>query len=127
MLGNSRAFSSFSTNDVPAAKQFYGDTLGLSVEEANGLLSIDLEGGQRVIIYPKDDHEAASFTVLNFEVDAIEDVVDRLVSAGVTFERYGDDFQQDDRGIARGEGPPIAWFRDPGGNILAVIQIDQAA
>ncbi len=124
MLSNSRAFSSFSSDDILAAKEFYGTTLGVKTIEENGILSLDLTGGQRVMIYPKDDHVPANFTVLNFEVDDIETTVDQLAAKGVAFERYGEDFKQDERGIARGEGPPIAWFRDPAGNIVSVIQLD---
>lgn len=124
MLGDSHAFSGYSSNDIPAARVFYGDTLGLDVrEEAEGLMSLRLDGGQRVVIYPKEDHQAATFTVLNFEVPDIEAAVDRLSAAGITFERYGEQFAQDARGIARGEGPPIAWFTDPAGNILSLIEV----
>jgi catechol 2,3-dioxygenase-like lactoylglutathione lyase family enzyme len=122
MLAKRHAFSGFSTNDIPAAKAFYAETLGIEVSEENGMLSLRLGGGQRVLIYPKDDHEPATFTVLNFEVDDIDETVDRLGEAGVRFERYGADAGQDERGIARDYGPPIAWFTDPAGNILSVIQ-----
>jgi predicted enzyme related to lactoylglutathione lyase len=124
MLSNRRAFSSFSSNDIPAAKEFYGTTLGVAATEENGVLSLDLTGGQRVMIYPKDNHVPATFTVLNFEVDDIESAVDQLAARGVAFERYGEDFKQDERGIARGDGPPIAWFMDPAGNIVSLIQLD---
>lgn len=120
----SGAFSTYSSGDIEAAKQFYGTTLGLTTSEENGMLSLALAGGQRVVIYPKDDHQPAVFTVLNLEVDDIEAAVDELVARGITFERYGDDFEQDERGIARGEGPPIAWFKDPAGNILSLIKVD---
>lgn len=122
MLKDSHAFSGFSTNDVPAAKAFYGDLLGLDATEEDGMLSLAFPGGQRVLIYPKDDHQAATFTVLNFEVDDVDRAVDALTAAGVTFEQYGADFGQDERGIQRQWGPPIAWFKDPAGNILSVIQ-----
>jgi predicted enzyme related to lactoylglutathione lyase len=122
MLADRPAFSGFSTNDIPAAKTFYAETLGVDVSEENGMLSLRLGGGQRVLIYPKDDHQPATFTVLNFEVDDIDGTVDRLGQAGVQFERYGADAGQDERGIARDYGPPIAWFTDPAGNILSVIQ-----
>jgi predicted enzyme related to lactoylglutathione lyase len=128
MLRDARAFSGFSSNDIAAAKEFYGGTLGLTVREFEGMLDLELAGGQKVIIYPKQDHEAATYTVLNFVVDDIEDTVGRLAAAGVSLERYGDDFAQDERGISRrGDGPPIAWFRDPAGNILAVIETDLGA
>jgi catechol 2,3-dioxygenase-like lactoylglutathione lyase family enzyme len=123
MLNGSKAFSGFSSNDIAAAKAFYADTLGLDATEEMGGLNLSFPGGQRVFIYPKDDHQPATFTVLNIEVDDIEAAVDRLSGAGVPFERYGEDFQQDARGIARDpNGPPIAWFKDPAGNIVSVIQ-----
>jgi predicted enzyme related to lactoylglutathione lyase len=123
MLSGSKAFSSYSTNDIAAGKRFYGETLGLDVSEEMGSLSVSFPGGQRVFIYPKDDHQPATFTVLNFEVDDIDSAVDRLSSAGIRFERYGDEFGQDERGIARDEnGPPIAWFKDPAGNIISVLE-----
>ena len=124
MLKDSHAFSGFSTDDIPRAKEFYQATLGLDVTEENGMLSLKFSNGQTVLIYPKgDDHQAATFTVLNFPVDDIDAAVDQLVAAGVTFERYGGDFKQDERGIARDDyGPPIAWFKDPAGNILSVLE-----
>jgi catechol 2,3-dioxygenase-like lactoylglutathione lyase family enzyme len=125
MLKDSHAFSGFSSNDIPKAQEFYAMTLGLEVTEANGLLTLHLAGGATVIIYPKDDHEPATFTVLNFPVADIEATVDGLTSAGVRFERY-EGFDQDERGIVRPPrpeyGPPIAWFKDPAGNILSVLQ-----
>lgn len=121
MFRNSHAFSGFSTNDTTKAKAFYGETLGLEVTEEMGLLSLHLAGGGRVIIYPKDNHEPATFTVLNFPVDDIDGAVDQLTAAGVEFERY-EGAGQDERGIARQYPPPIAWFKDPAGNILSVLQ-----
>ena len=125
MLGDSHAFSGFSTDDVARAKEFYGGTLGLDATEENGMLTLKFPNGQSVVIYPKgDDHQPATFTVLNFPVDDIDAAVDRLVAAGVTFERYGGDFGQDERGIARDDyGPPIAWFKDPAGNILSLLEL----
>jgi predicted enzyme related to lactoylglutathione lyase len=121
MLKDSQAFSGFSSNDIAAAKTFYGDTLGLDVSEDNGLLNLAFAGGGRGIIYPKPNHEPATFTVLNFPVEDIESTVDRLVAAGIVFERYPGQ-SQDERGIARdAQGPAIAWFKDPAGNILSVI------
>jgi predicted enzyme related to lactoylglutathione lyase len=120
MLKDSQAFSGFSTNDIPSAKRFYAETLGLDVTEENGMLTLHLAGGGAVLIYPKDNHEPATFTVLNFPVGDIDDAVDRLTKAGVSFERY-EGMDQDDRGIMRVAGPPIAWFTDPAGNILSVI------
>jgi predicted enzyme related to lactoylglutathione lyase len=122
MLGTSHAFSGFSTDDIPKAMEFYATTLGLDVSEENGMLTLKFPGGHTVLIYPKDDHEPATFTVLNFEVDDIDAAADRLIGAGLTFERYGEMAGQDERGISRGYGPPIAWFKDPAGNILSIIQ-----
>jgi catechol 2,3-dioxygenase-like lactoylglutathione lyase family enzyme len=121
MLTHTGAFSGFSTNDIAAARAFYADTLGIRVAEEEGMLNLELAGGQRVLIYPKDDHQPATYTVLNFEVADIDAAVDQLTAAGVTLERY-EGSPQDDRGIVREWGPPIAWFTDPAGNILSVIQ-----
>jgi catechol 2,3-dioxygenase-like lactoylglutathione lyase family enzyme len=122
MFRNSHAFSGFSTNDIAKAREFYGQTLGLEVTEENGMLTLHLAGGGSVLIYPKGNHEAASFTVLNFPVGNIEEAVDGLTKKGVQFERY-EGSNQDDRGIARDEyGPAIAWFEDPGGNILSILE-----
>jgi catechol 2,3-dioxygenase-like lactoylglutathione lyase family enzyme len=123
MLATNGTFSSFSATDIDAERAFYADTLGLDVTEEEGNLMLDLAGGHRVVIYPKDDHQPATFTVLNFEVDDIGAAVDGLVARGVAFQRY-DGFGQDDRGIMRGMGPNIAWFTDPAGNILSLIQLD---
>ena len=123
MLQNSKAFSGFSVDDVPRARQFYGETLGLETEEENGLLFLHLAGGHNVLVYPKPNHEPASFTVLNFPVDDIEASVDELFDRGVHFERYeGTEIETDQKGIFRGGGPLIAWFKDPAGNVLSVIQ-----
>ena len=124
MLKDSPAFSGFSSNDLPKAKAFYGQTLGVEVTEENGMLSLHLGGGHTVLIYPKDDHEPATYTTLNFPVKDIDATVEELTRRGVEFERYGEGFGQDERGIARGIGQPIAWFKDPAGNILAVLQLD---
>ena len=122
MLKDAPAFSGFSSNDIAAAKAFYADTLGLDVSEDNGLLNLRFAGGGRGIIYPKPNHEPATFTVLNFPVDDIEAAVDDLVARGVVFERY-EGMNQDERGIARDDqGPAIAWFKDPAGNILSVLE-----
>jgi predicted enzyme related to lactoylglutathione lyase len=120
-LSDSRAFSGFSSNDIARAKSFYAQTLGLEVSEDNGMLTLHLAGGGNVIVYPKENHEPATFTVLNFPVENIEQVVDRLATAGIEFERYPG-VTHDERGIMRGDGPPIAWFKDPAGNILSVLQ-----
>ncbi len=125
MFGETKAFSSFSVDDIPSAKEFYGETLGLSVSEQYGLLTLHIAGGRDVIAYPKENHTPATFTILNFPVEDIDQAVDELTSRGVRFERY-DGFQQDEKGIAHprtpDEGPPIAWFTDPAGNILSVLQ-----
>jgi catechol 2,3-dioxygenase-like lactoylglutathione lyase family enzyme len=121
MLRDSPAFSGFSSNDIAAAQRFYGETLGVDVSEDHGLLNLRLAGGQRVIIYPKDDHQPATFTVLNFEVADIDAAVDGLTAKGVVFERY-EGMEQDAKGVMRQYPPPIAWFKDPAGNILSVIQ-----
>lgn len=121
MLSERPAFSGFSVDDIDAARRFYAETLGVPLTEENGMLMLNLTGGQRVLIYQKDDHQAATFTVLNFEVTDIHEAVDELAEHGVAFERY-EGIPQDDRGIMREWGPPIAWFSDPAGNILAVIQ-----
>ena len=122
MLKESKAFSTFAVDDVPKAKQFYGETLGLTVREEMDGLVLELAGGTSVFVYPKPDHEPAVFTVLNFPVDDVVQAVDSLTAAGVTFERY-DGFDQDEQGIARmDEGPVIAWFTDPAGNILSVLE-----
>ena len=115
------AFSGFSAPDIAAEQAFYRDRLGLDVSLENGMLNLALPGGQRTIIDPKDDHQPATFTVLNLEVRDIDAAVDELTAAGVTFEHY-DGQAQDARGIMREYGPPIAWFTDPAGNILSVIE-----
>jgi predicted enzyme related to lactoylglutathione lyase len=123
MFENTKAFSGFSVDDVAAAKQFYGETLGLGVSEQNGLLTLHIAGDRDTLVYPKDDHTPASFTILNFPVDDIEAAVDALAERGVSFEHYaGTDLETDEKGIFRGGGPLIAWFRDPAGNVLSVIQ-----
>ena len=123
MFKDTKAFSGFSVDDIPRAKQFYGETLGLDVtDEGGGGLALHLGGGGGdVYIYPKEDHVPATFTILNFSVPDVEAAVDRLTAAGVSFERY-DGFEQDEKGIFRGDGgPTIAWFTDPAGNIIAVL------
>lgn len=122
MLRASNAFGGFSVNDVPAAMKFYGDTLGLKVSEDHGIMTINLSNGGNVIAYPKANHEPATFTILNFPVPDVDKAVDVLVARGVTFERYdGSDIKTDSKGVMRGNGPTIAWFKDPAGNILSVI------
>jgi catechol 2,3-dioxygenase-like lactoylglutathione lyase family enzyme len=124
MLGNSAAFSGFSVDDIPRAKQFYADTLGLEVSEENDILTLNLGGGATAIAYPKgDQHQPASFTILNFPVPEIEAAVRELKDRGVTFEHYeGTPAETDELGVFRGDGPLIAWFKDPAGNVLSVIQ-----
>lgn len=122
MLKESKAFSGFSVDDIARAKEFYGRTLGLDVSESNGLLHLHLAGGVNVLIYPKPNHTPATFTILNFPVDNIESAVDDLTKRGVRFERYEGDIKTDEKGIHRGDGPNIAWFKDPAGNILSVLE-----
>ena len=123
MLAKSKAFSGFAVDDVEQAREFYADTLGLDVKVIDdpGLLNIRLAGGRDILVYPKGDFEPATYTILNFPVDDVEAAVDGLAARGVAFERY-DGMEQDDKGIARGPGPEIAWFKDPAGNILAVLE-----
>jgi catechol 2,3-dioxygenase-like lactoylglutathione lyase family enzyme len=121
MLSDSKAFSGFAANDIAQARAFYADTLGLEVTEEHGMLNLHLAGGTEVLIYPKPDHTPAEFTVLNFPVDDVETAVDALTERGVSFERY-EGAGQDEKGIMRGNGPDIAWFRDPAGNILSVLR-----
>jgi catechol 2,3-dioxygenase-like lactoylglutathione lyase family enzyme len=124
MLKDSNAFSGFAVDDVEKARRFYGETLGLDVrvlDEQAGLLELHLAGDRNVLIYGKADFVPATYTILNFPVPDVEEAVDDLVSRGVEFERY-DDFGQDEKGISRGAGPDIAWFRDPAGNILSVLK-----
>jgi catechol 2,3-dioxygenase-like lactoylglutathione lyase family enzyme len=124
MFRDTRAFSGFSVNDLAVAKEFYGQTLGLEVEENPLGLLLKVAGGNGIYVYPKGDHTPATYTILNFPVDDIEQTVDELTHKGVTFEHYGD--ATDERGIARGistgQGPDIAWFKDPAGNILSVLK-----
>ena len=121
MFSDSKAFSGFATDDVDAARAFYSGTLGLEVTEEHGLLTLHLAGDTNVLVYPKPEHTPAEFTVLNFPVDDVEAAVDALTGRGVEFERY-EGAPQDEKGIMRGNGPDIAWFRDPAGNILSVLR-----
>jgi predicted enzyme related to lactoylglutathione lyase len=125
MLSDSHAFSGFSVDNIQKAKEFYGRTLGLAVSEANGMLKLHLPGGATVLMYPKASHVPATFTVLNFPVDDVEQAVDELTKRGVRFEVYNEpDIKTDGKGIFRGGGPIIAWFKDPAGNILSVLEDD---
>jgi catechol 2,3-dioxygenase-like lactoylglutathione lyase family enzyme len=121
MLADSKAFSGFAVPDIDAAREFYGGALGLDVSEENGLLTLNLAGDRGTLIYPKPDHEPANYTILNFPVEDIEREVDELSARGVSFERY-EGFDQDERGIFRGGGPLIAWFKDPAGNVISVLE-----
>ena len=121
MFENTKAFSGFAVDDVPEAREFYGDTLGLKTSEEYGLLTLHLAGDRPTLVYPKPGHTPADYTILNFPVDDIDKAVDGLAERGVRFEKY-DGFEQDEKGISRGEGPYIAWFKDPAGNVLSVLQ-----
>lgn len=123
MLRDSPAFSGFAVPDIDRARTFYRDTLGLETHDGSmGVLELHLGGGTVVMVYPKPDHVPATYTVLNFPVDSVDRAVDRLTAAGVSMERYGPELGQDERGISRGTGPTIAWFTDPAGNILSVLE-----
>jgi len=121
MFENTKAFSGFSVDDLEAAKKFYGGVLGLKTSEQYGLLTLHLAGGRDTLVYPKPNHAPATYTILNFAVGDIDAAVDELISRGVELEKY-DGLGQDDKGINRAGGPYIAWFKDPAGNILAVLQ-----
>jgi predicted enzyme related to lactoylglutathione lyase len=123
MLGESKAFSGFAVSDIPKAKEFYGQNLGLKVSESHGLLTLHLAGGNNVLIYRKPNHVPATFTVLNFPVNNVDQAVDELTKRGVRFEIYNTpDIKTDKKGIMRRNGPTIAWFKDPAGNILSVLE-----
>ena len=122
MFANTKAFSGFAVDDTEKARTFYGETLGLKTSEEHGLMWLHLAGDRDVLVYPKPDHSPASYTILNFPVDDIDAAVDELTERGVRFERY-DGMGQDERGIMRDQGPLIAWFTDPAGNILSVLQL----
>ncbi|MEP6926080.1 MAG: VOC family protein [Ginsengibacter sp.] len=123
MFKNTKAFSGFSVNDIQKAKHFYGDILGLEVSDGDmGLLEMHITGGTNIMIYPKPNHTPATFTILNFPVDDIVKTVGDLKKQGVVFESYGEPMKTDEDNIFRGGGPVIAWFKDPAGNILSVIE-----
>jgi len=124
MFKDTKAFSGFAVDDLDKAREFYGSVLGLDVSmEEMGLLTLHLAGDRPTLVYPKPDFEPATYTILNFPVDDIDAAVDELIERGVAFELY-DGFGQDERGVSRNEGgPPIAWFRDPAGNILSVLEV----
>ena len=125
MFTDTKAFSGFAVDDLQKARDFYGETLGLrtSVLEEGVLLSLHLAGERDTLVYQKPDHAPANYTILNFPVDDINKAVDELTERGVQFERY-QGLEQDDKGIARGQGPNIAWFKDPAGNVLSVLEQD---
>jgi catechol 2,3-dioxygenase-like lactoylglutathione lyase family enzyme len=127
MFADTKAYSGFAVDDLDKAREFYGETLGVRtsiLDEKFGLLSLHLAGGRDTLVYVKPDFTPATYTILNFEVDDVEAAVDELSARGVSFERYEDieGIEQDEKGIVRGEGPRIAWFTDPAGNILAVME-----
>jgi catechol 2,3-dioxygenase-like lactoylglutathione lyase family enzyme len=126
MFQKSKAFSGFSVDNIAAAREFYGGTLGLDVSESMGGLELHLAGGGVIFVYPKPKHTPATYTVLNFPVDDVERAVDELAAKGVRFEYYEGELATDSKGIYRGEGPEIAWFTDPAGNILSVIESGSA-
>ena len=124
MFKDNQAFSGFSVDDTAKAKEFYGQTLGMEISESNGILELKIANGSRVILYPKPNHIPATFTVLNFPVNDVEQAVDTLTQSGVQFEIYqSDDLTTDEKGIMRQGGPKIAWFKDPAGNILSILEI----
>jgi catechol 2,3-dioxygenase-like lactoylglutathione lyase family enzyme len=121
MFANTKAYSGFAVDDLQKAREFYGETLGLKTSEEYGLMWLHLAGDRDTLVYPSPDHKPATYTILNFPVDDIDEAVDKLAARGVRFERY-DDFEQDEKAIFREEGPFIAWFKDPAGNVLSVLQ-----
>jgi catechol 2,3-dioxygenase-like lactoylglutathione lyase family enzyme len=121
MFANTKAFSGFAVDDVEKAREFYGETLGLKTSEEHGLMTLHLAGDRPTLVYPKPDHTPADYTILNFPVDDIDEAVDALSGRGVELERY-DGMEQDEKGIMRAGGPYIAWFKDPAGNVLSVLQ-----
>ena len=120
MFADTKAYSGFAVDDVEKAREFYEGMLGLRVSDENGLIILHLAGDRPTLIYPKPDFEPATYTILNFPVPDVDEAVDELTKRGVSFERY-EGFDQDEKGIFRGEGPTIAWFKDPAGNILSVL------
>ena len=121
MFANTKAFSGFSVDDIGQAQDFYANTLGIATSVQNGLLTLHLAGGRDTLVYPRPNHTPAEYTVLNFPVDDINSAVEQLKARGVSFERY-EGMAQDENGVMREGGPFIAWFRDPAGNILSVLQ-----
>ena len=121
MFTSTKAYSGFSVDDLEKARDFYGGTLGLNVTEENGMLGLHIADGGDILVYPKENHVPATYTVLNFPVDDIDNAVDELTERGVAFERY-EGMNQDETGVMRGDGPAIAWFTDPAGNVLSVLE-----
>jgi catechol 2,3-dioxygenase-like lactoylglutathione lyase family enzyme len=121
MFTKTKAFSGFAVDDLAKAREFYGETLGLKTSEEDGLLTLHLAGDRDTLVYLKPDFTPATYTILNFPVEDIDAAVDELGARGVQFERY-DGFDQDEKGVFRAAGPPIAWFTDPAGNILSVLE-----
>ncbi len=119
MFKDTHAYSGFSVDNIPQAKEFYSKVLGLEVSEEYGMLRLHIANGAKILLYPKNNHVAAAYTILNFPVDDIENAMEDLTDAGVTFEHYPG---TDEKGIQRGRGPLIAWFKDPAGNILSILQ-----
>jgi predicted enzyme related to lactoylglutathione lyase len=119
MFTSTRPFSGLSVDDIPAAKKFYGEILGMPVTQTNGMLFLQIGNDRHILVYPKKNHVPAEFTILNFSVDDIDSAVDDLIGRGVNFQNYE---ETDEKGIKRGDGAPIAWFTDPAGNILSVIE-----
>ncbi len=124
MFATSKAFSGFAVPDIDAARTFYAETLGLDVSEEHGMLTLHLAGDRPTLVYPKDDHEPAGFTLLNFPVEDIDAAVDALAARGVELLRFPG-APQDEKGVMRGNGPDIAWFADPAGNVHSVILLDE--
>jgi predicted enzyme related to lactoylglutathione lyase len=124
MFTNVKAFSGFAVDDVRQAQRFYGETLGLRtsvLDDDYQLMTLHLAGGRDTLVYKKPDHVPATYTILNFPVEDIDAAVEELTTRGVSFERY-EGFEQDEKGIARGAGPLVAWFTDPAGNVLSIVQ-----
>jgi catechol 2,3-dioxygenase-like lactoylglutathione lyase family enzyme len=122
MFKNTKAFSGFSVDNIETARDFYSNTLGMDVSDNNGFLNLNIAGGNPVLIYSKPNHSPATYTILNFPVKNIDETVDELTKRGVRFEHYEGDMATDKKGIMRGNGPAIAWFKDPAGNFLSVIE-----
>jgi predicted enzyme related to lactoylglutathione lyase len=124
MFANTKAYSGFAVDDLKKAHEFYGETLGLKttvLDEEHGLMTLHLAGDRDTLVYQRPGHTPADYTILNFPVDDIDKAVDELAARGVSFERY-DGFEHDEKGVFRGGGPYIAWFKDPAGNVLSVLQ-----